>query len=163
MRLHARRMEPRDVNLCVALVKAHPEEHRRYGSQLKQLPSVWLKLLETGALNTSVVEDMDAAGHIVAFGASVFITDDLLGELKTFPRRWIGLELTGRSCSTISGILSPKQIREANSISGLNLAIWSGIISVSTLNQVVHFELWRSFFNMHAGYRINEVICQPLI
>jgi hypothetical protein len=147
----------------VALVSAHPEEQRRYGAELKELPSAWLKLLRTGSLNTSVVEDTDSStSGLVALGVSVFIADEVLHELKTPPRAWIGTTLTNRAHSKASGILTAEQIREGNSHLGLNLVIWTGVVSKSRSEQAIHVELFRSFFDAHLGYQIKEIVCQPL-
>jgi hypothetical protein len=89
---------------------------------------------------------------------SVFISDVFLIELKTHPRPWIGPTLTER----LESILSARQIREANSKSGLNLAVWSGVVSQSRVDQMIHVELWRGFYDTHVGYQIKELVCQPL-
>jgi len=162
MRLCVRQMEPGDVNHCVAMLAADPEEQRRYGAQLEQLSTAWLKLLRTGSLNTTVIEDTSNP-RPVAFGVSVFIADEFLHELKAVPRRWIGPTLTNRVHSTIPGILAPVQIPQANSSSGLNLTIWSGVVSVAPdVGPMMHVELWRGFFEAHRGFQIKEIICQPL-
>jgi DNA-binding CsgD family transcriptional regulator len=163
MRLRVRKMEPKDVKNCAALVAAHPEERRRYGSFLTPLASAWMKLLPTDGLNTTVVESSD--GNIletVAVGVSAFIDDELLCELKTLPRAWIGPVLTERANGTNRPILTAGQIGEANSNSGLNLAIWTGVVSRSHADPSIDVELFRGFFDRHVGYRIKEILCQPL-
>jgi hypothetical protein len=159
MRLRVRQMGPKDVQKCVALVAAHPEERRRYGPLLEHLPSAWLKLLRTESLHSTLVEDTDcSAPELVALGVSVFISDVFLIELKTHPRPWIGPTLTERPQS----IPTARQIREANSKSGLNLAVWSGVVSEPRTDQMIHVELWRGFYDTHVGYQIKELVCQPL-
>jgi hypothetical protein len=159
MQLRIRQMGPKDIHKCVALVAVHPEERRRYGPLLELLPSAWLKLLRTESLKSTLVEDTDSrTPELVALGVSVFITDVFLTELKTHPRPWMGPTLTER----LQSILTARQIREANSKSGLNLAVWSGVVSESRMDQMIHVELWRGFYDTHVGYRIKELVCQPL-
>jgi len=156
-------MRPKDVNHCVALLASHPEEQRRYGKLLEQLPSAWLKLLRAGSLNTAIVEDMDnRIPQIVALGVSVFVSDDFLRRLKTAPLAWIGPELVHRVTSGDPGVLSAKQIREANSKEGLSVAVWVGIVSALHPDQRIDVELMRTFVQEHSGYHLKELICQPL-
>lgn len=163
MQLRIREMGPEDVDRCVSLVAMHPEERRRYGPLLPCLPLAWMKLLATGCLNTTVVDSPDkGAVTTLAVGASAFIDDKLLSELKTLPRVWIGPTLTRRIESLGEPFLTAQQIREANSGSGLNLAIWTGVVSVDHLDTVIDMELFRGFFDRHVGYQIKEIICQPL-
>ena len=162
MRLRVRCLEARDVNECAALVATRPEEQRRYGPLLDHLPWAWLKLIRTGSLTSALLEDIDGSTpKIAGLGVSVFITDNLLLELKTFPLAWIGPTLIKQAYGTTSSILNVEQIRQANSYAGLNLAVWVAIVSGYHSDQIVDVELHRSFFETHSGYQIKELICQP--
>ena len=149
MRPRIRPMEPKDVKHAVALLASHPEEQRRYGEHLMQLPTAWLKLLGAKSMITAIVEDTDSrALRVVACGASVFVTDDLLCQLKTAPFVWIGPELLRRSLSAIPRFFSAKQIREANSRKGLNLVAWDGVTRPARREDqsAVNLELWEPSF-----------------
>jgi len=163
MRLRVRPMGLHDVENCVALLAAHAEERRRYGALLEQLPDAWRKLIRAGALNARVVEDMDAGEpQLVAFGVSVFVREEILRQFKTAPLVWIGPELVWRAHASDGAILSPKEIRDANSGAGLSLVVWAGLVSAPSPNERIHTELWQAFFEAHVGYHISELICQPL-
>jgi hypothetical protein len=152
-----------DVENCVALLAARPEEQSRYGGLLQDLPGAWRKLIPTGALNARVVEEMDAGEpQLVAFGVSVFVREDILRQLKTAPLVWIGPELVWRTHASDGAILSPNEIRDANSGAGLSLVVWAGLVSSPPPNERIHTELWKAFFEAHVGYHISELICQPL-
>jgi hypothetical protein len=163
MRLRVRPMALHDVEVCVALLAARPEEQRRYGELLQELAGAWRKLIPAGALNARVVEEMDAAEpQVAAFGVSVFVREDVLRQLKTAPLVWIGPELVWRAHASDGAILSPKEIRDANSGAGLSLVVWAGLVSAPPPNERIHTELWKAFFEAHVGYHISELICQPL-
>lgn len=163
MRLRVRPMGLHDVENCVALLASDANERRNYGGLLEELPAVWRKLIRAGALNARVVEVMDAGGpQLVAFGASVFVRDEILRQLKTAPLVWIGPELVRQAVASDGAILSPKEIRDANSGAGLSLVVWAGVVSAPSPNERVYTELWRAFFEAHVGYHIRELICQPL-
>jgi hypothetical protein len=155
-------MEPEDIEICASLVLTHPEERRRYGALSANLPSAWAKLLPTGSLNTTILESSNAgAFETAAVGVSAFIDEKLLRELKTVPRAWIGPTLTQRVRDMSGSILDAGQIREGNSNSGLNLAIWTGVVSPFSIDPMMDLELFRGFFDRHLGYQIKEIICQP--
>lgn len=165
MHLRVRPMEPSDVSRCAKLLASHHEECRGYGPLLEQLPAVWLKLLRTGSTISSVVEDTEArVPQMVAWGASVFVTDALARRLKTTPLAWIGPELARRLLAGEASILSPKAIQEANSNDGLNLAVCVGVARAPSLEDqsAVDIEVHRAFFRDHVGYRLKELMCQPL-
>ncbi len=52
-----------------------------------RLPAVWRQLLAACSLNVGVVEDSEhpPEGRIVAFGASVFVTDQFIREAQSDP------------------------------------------------------------------------------
>jgi hypothetical protein len=163
MRLRVRPMGLQDVENCVSLLASHPEERRRYGTSLEQLPAAWRKLIRNESLTSAVLEDMDGgSSQIVAFGAAAFISDYFLRRLKTAPLLWIGPELTRRVISGDSGVLAASGIREVNSNGGLSLVVWAATVSPPDCEARVHLELWRAFFQVQLGYHIKELICQPI-
>jgi DNA-binding CsgD family transcriptional regulator len=94
-------------------------------------------------------------------GVSVFVSDDFLRELKTRPSFWIGPELARRVVRGDSPLLSEKQVREANSGPGLNLAVWHSCISVEDAQRAdVWSELMAAFMESHRGFRLNELSAQ---
>jgi hypothetical protein len=128
MRLRVHSMRPSDVKACVALNASHPEEQRRYGPLLERLAPAWLKLIRKGALASAVLHDLDhSSPQVVAHGTSVFVTDELMNELKGPPITWLGPALVHEAMHDDPRILSPKHIQRANSGKGINLVVWDGI------------------------------------
>jgi hypothetical protein len=164
LRLRVHPMRPADVNHCAALAALVPEELRRYGSLFEKLPSAWLKVIRQGSLNSSVIEDVEGRStNVVAWGASVFVTDSFLRSFKAAPLRWIAPELTRLVLEGRAPILSPEEIRRANSTDGLNNVVWGGLgIAPNPGEQtLLNLEILRAFERDHLGYRFKELIFQP--
>jgi hypothetical protein len=164
MRLQVHPMRPKDVKACVELHAAHSEQRRRYGTLLEKLGPAWLKQIRSGALTSSVLEDLDRdRPQVVACGASVFVAAELFKELKTAPFVWLGPELVQRSLRGDPSILSPEQIRAANSGRGLNLVVWDGLTkTVLPEDQaLLDIEIMKAFVQDHQGYRLSAMIAQP--
>jgi hypothetical protein len=94
----------------------------------------------------------------------VFVTDELMDELKRAPITWLGPELAREATHDDPRILSPKQIQRANSGRGLNLVVWDGIKQAPHAEQrdMLDMELMKVFAQDHYGFQIKEMICQPL-
>jgi DNA-binding CsgD family transcriptional regulator len=158
-------MRPTDVNGCLALAKLVPEEVRRHGPMFEKLPWALLRVLRDGSLNSSVIEDIEGAKpRVVAWGASVFVTDSFLRSLKASPIRWIAPELTRHILEGRAPILSPREIQQANSEQGLNAVVWGGMgIAPSPHDQMfLNLEIVRAFEREHLGYQFKELILQPV-
>jgi hypothetical protein len=98
---------------------------------------------------------------MLGVGASVFVSDDFLRELKTPPFFWIGPELLTRVRRGNSPLLSESQVRDANARGGLNLAVWNTTIGMEDIQRVeVWNELMAAFFKYHRGYLLKELVAQ---
>jgi hypothetical protein len=153
-------MQPGDIRECVDLVANHPVIGPRYGPAIKDLPTAWLRLLQSEAGNTDVVHSGEGSGRrICFFGVSAIVRDDFLRELKTPPHFWLGPELTRRITRGESPLLTGKQLREANSHGGLNLVCWElGFrLEYETNGEVQRYVMPR-FIQVHRGYRWKEAI-----
>lgn len=165
MNLRHRPMQPQDVRECVEMIAAHPIVGSRYGDGISDLGPAWLRLLSSnGFCSTAIIEE-DAQGaraRMLGVGVSVVLSDDFLRELKTPPFFWMGPELAKRvSRGDGSALLTQKQIREANSRGGLNLAIWQGFIRAEDAPRT---ELWSElmtvFLDDHRGFLFKEIVVQ---
>src|ERR1700760_4023089 len=97
MRVRVRPMRLQDVNACVNLLASNHEERQRYGPMAEHVGGALVRLLRSGSLNSSVLEDTDhGVAQVVAWGASVFVTDDFVYGLKKAPPVWIGPQLVRR-------------------------------------------------------------------
>src|SRR5216684_3923008 len=123
MAIQHRQMRPDDVRECVEIVAADPDVSPRYGSAIGELESVWSGLLGRKAFYAVVFEDLqDSNSAIVGLGISAFVAEAFLRDLKARPF-WAGPELTKRIARGDSPLLSDKQVREANSIGGINVVV----------------------------------------
>jgi DNA-binding CsgD family transcriptional regulator len=169
MSIRHRPMRPKDVRECVEIVAAHPVVAPRYSNGLADLRTAWLRVLSSNGFCSAVVfEEIDdgavrgrSRSRLLGMGVSVFVSDDFLRELKTRPSFWIGPELARRVVRGDSPLLSEKQVREANSGPGLNLAVWHSCISVEDAQRAdVWSELMAAFMESHRGFRLNELSAQ---
>jgi len=153
-------MRPRDVADCVAIVTGHAPLVARYGDDLNSLRLVWLSLLGREAFRAYVYKDVqDSSSRVVGVGCSAIVCSDFVREAKTPPFFWIGAELTKRVRDGHSPMLSDKEVREANSNGGLNLAIWEGASHVKEGHRLDLLNCFLgTFIELHRGFFLNEII-----
>jgi hypothetical protein len=165
MSLRNRPMRPKDVRECVEFVAAHPFVGPRYGNAIEDLRSSWLRLLSCNGFCSAIVfeEELDgAAPRMFGVGVTVFISDNFLRELKTPPGFWMSPEIARRVArGDHSPLLSQKEIQEANSQGGLNLAVWHACVGLEdTQRTEVWTELMTAFLDHHRGYLLKELLVQ---
>jgi hypothetical protein len=157
-------MRPSDVRECVELVAEHPIVGPRYGCAISDLGPAWLRLLSCNGFGSAAVfEEVDQAGsRILAVGVTVFLADNFLRELKNPPLFWIAPELARRLArGDHSPLLSTRQIQEANSQGGLNLAVWHACVRNRDIERVeVWTELMTAFLDHHRGFLLKELVAQ---
>jgi hypothetical protein len=160
MGIQWRPMRPKDVQACVEIVAAHPAIGPRYGNTIRDLPAVWLGLLGREGFRAVVFESAhNSHSALIGVGASAFVSDDFLLELKTPPYFWVGPELTRRIAQRDDPLLSDKQMREANSGGGLNLVTWEGALNQEHLSlPEAHSAVFSAFVEQHRGFRLKEVV-----
>jgi hypothetical protein len=157
-------MKPKDVRKCVDIIASHPVIGPRYGSEIPQLQSAWLRLLRSEGFLARVFEKVENTRATICFvGVSAFITDDFVRELKTAPLFWFGPELVRRITRDEFPILRDRQLRDANAREGLNLLVWEGCAHPDFNNDA---ELPRFmmdvFIEIHQGYRLKELIAHQI-
>lgn len=160
MHLTYRPAQLADVDDCLAMLR--PE---RDGSPelYKDRLSVWRGWLREGQSQITVLEDGERprGRRQVAFGSSIFVTDEFLAEAKTSLPPPLSAEIVRRCKGGHSPVLEPKAIRRANSGAGLNLLIlhlgWASDLEPEELRRVKGKMLEAMLF-FFSGYRINEVV-----
>ena len=159
MAIQYRLMRPNDVPECVELVASDPDAGPRYSRTIGELRSVWLHLLGREALCAVVFEDRQGShSAIIGLGVSAFVAEGFLHDLKVRPC-WVGPELTKRIARGDSPLLSDKQVREANSSGGINVAVWEGSVRVEHRNRPeVHHTVVGSFIELHRGFLLKEIV-----
>lgn len=163
MSIRYRPMRPSDVQECVEIVATHPVLGARYGATISDLGAAWLRVLYGDGFGTSAVfEETDgAATKKLALGVSAFVTDDFMRELKSLPSFWIGPELTRRVMWGESPLLSLRQIREANSHSGLTALTWEVVIRPEALSRSELMNtVMTAYLVNHSGFRLKEIAAQ---
>jgi DNA-binding CsgD family transcriptional regulator len=163
MPVRYRPMERRDVSECVQIVAAHPIVSARYDNLITHLKPIWLRLLASGSFAGAAVleEETDKGIRMPGMGASVFVSDDFVREVKAHPHLWIGPELVRRIRRGDSPVLSPSQVRKANSAGGLNVMVWQGCVRMEDNQRSdVWYELTSAFLELHRGFLLKEVIAQ---
>jgi len=93
----------------------------RHERELVDLVDFWRELLSTGAAFGAVMEDADEG--IVWFSLKVFIHDDYAQFLKTEAPPFVGREVLRSWLKGASPCLGAREIRWANSTSGVNILV----------------------------------------
>jgi hypothetical protein len=160
MIIRCRPMRPRDVSGAVALVASHRIARRRYGDNLNQLGSTWLRVLDQKAFCPIVFEELHAGrARMIGGAASVFVNDDFLRDVKTPPFFWIGPELANRIAGSKSPLLSDTEVAAANASGGLNLLLWHmSIDPEEAKREDVRMQVSAAFFDCHRGFLLKELI-----
>lgn len=155
-----RRMQLDDVREAAEIIAKHPVIGPRYGSVIANLPSAWLRLLDSEAVGAFVFHAEEGPDAPICFvGVSAIVNDDFARDLRTPPHFWIGPQLTNRILRDKSPLLSESQIREANSSGGLNLVVWEGCaLPEFEGNSELHRFVVETFIHLHRGYLWKEVI-----
>jgi hypothetical protein len=98
--------------------------------------------------------------ELLAAGTSLFVADAFVQELKAGPLFWIGPEIARRVARGQSPVLSDHEVVAGNSAGGLNLILWDICIArESSVRLEVRSQVTGSFFDMHRGFRLREMIC----
>ena len=156
-----RPMRAKDVREAVKATAAHPFLAARYGSRLADLERVWLGLLRLDASVCFILEETRGANlRIAGVGIATFVLDEFVRELKTPPLRWIGPEAVDRIVQGRSPVLSDREVREANSTTGLNVAVWQSAMRVEEFTAELANEATTSFHESLGGFLMRETVTQ---
>lgn len=161
MSIRYRPMEPRDARACAAVIANHPVVASRYGKTIQYLAPAWLKLLGSDGFVAAVFEDQQGSRNtVLGAGVAVFVTDEFICELKSTPF-WIGPELAVRIHRGKSPVLSDKQLRDANTSGGLNLAVWQrGVLFKDIDRAEIGNTMMAAFVDLHRGFLLKEQVVQ---
>jgi hypothetical protein len=107
-----------DLPLCAELL--HPGI-RMPAPIRASLPELWHSLLKEGALRVAVIEDLEQSGRMEAFGFSLFVSDEFIEGFLERPRPCLSVAIYQSIMAGKSVILTQRQIRTANSTTGLYL------------------------------------------
>jgi hypothetical protein len=157
-----RPMESKDVPACAAIIAGHPVISSRYREAIRYLISAWTELLGTDGIVAAVFEEQEGStSTLLGSGISAFVTDEFIAELKSKPHFWLGPEIVTRIHEGKSPVLSDKELRAANTVGGLNAAVWhTGVAPDQLARGEVGNTIMTSFAEMHRGFLIKEIVAQ---
>jgi hypothetical protein len=132
----------------------------------QRLPEIWTSLFRAGRLLAAVIEDdlLPESEQLQAIYLAVFITDAYVEELLSCPRPRVVLRLYERILAGDSPVLTPEEIRAANSGTGLNcLMLHTGMRHLGASGNHRLAESLRDVcVLLHAGYRTRFVVEEVL-
>lgn len=166
MSVRYRRMHPCDIEECASYIAKHPILGPRYGSAIDHLPAAWRQLLGSESFLGLVCEDLVPVRRVIGCYVCAFITDQFAEEITTPPLFWVGASLVNRVIGGRSPLLTEDQVREDNSVGGLNLLIWPSAPAAEVENRMdVRQASQTTFFDAYRGYllkRLNAQAASPM-
>jgi DNA-binding CsgD family transcriptional regulator len=164
--LMARKGRAKDLPNCYAL---HESLRLPYAQTTKDtLLEMWRTLLSTGAMQLSLVEDRTrlVSSRVVAFRATVFVTDEFCSEARSMFRPYIGVELARRYLARELPALNREQIARANARDGLNVVMcfegWAEYGFTHEHFLAVREKQSEAFYLSLRGHRIKEFLAEPV-
>lgn len=163
--LMARKGDAQDLPKCYAL---HEPARLHAEKSTGVLLEMWRTLLSTGAMQLSLVEDRTrlVSSRVVAFRATVFVTDEFCSEARTMPRPYLGVELAKRYLAHRLPVLNREQIARANAREGLNVVMcFEGCAEYGFTREqflAVREKQSEAFYLGLRGYRIKEFLAEPV-
>jgi len=150
-----------DLHTCQDLIDPGLRMSRALRARLSQL---WTQLIESGSALLSVIEDPEQAHPqgIEAFAAMVFVSDAFAEDFAAAPRPYLPALIYDGMMANRSPVLTPSQIRAANSGNGLNLVC----LHFALRNRALDHPRTRNtlqvantaFFFFVGGYRIHTLM-----
>jgi hypothetical protein len=153
-----------DVGYCVGVL-AQNTPHEGFDPSI--VKDMWPKLLATGQMKAAIVED--PLGEIVAFGASVFVTDNFVERLRANSQPLIGRQLMASTYTSRPSICTADELARGNANSGVNIfIIHSGLSDVGGHDvgdpmdgvNFVKAQLLTAFLELHRGYRVSRLMVE---
>ena len=162
MDVRYRPMRPGDVRECVQIVAADPNVAARYGNVIADLRPAWLRLLGCAAFRAVVFEDLGGMRpRLVGVGVSAFVSERFARAVQTPPFSWAGPEAVREIMRGGSPLLSDRQLREANTSTGLTLFGWHGSTRREDRHRLeVQNQVIAAFVEVHRGYFLKEMFVQ---
>jgi DNA-binding CsgD family transcriptional regulator len=162
MRLHTRPPADDELEWCAR----HIEDGFEQRVELREyLPSFWRRLQQDEAITMVLIEDQQRTPAArVAFGALVFVADDVVARLLAVGRPYLSRAIVdaARRDGGYGGVLSGSLIRRHNSGSGLNVVVLhcAEIVSAYSDDQRgrIRKRLTETLIKAVAGFNIKEII-----
>lgn len=162
MNVRYRPMRLNDICTCVEHLSRHPILGLRYGKLVEQLPCAIRRALSYDYMVFNVFEEFQGRKtRFLGAGLAVFVDDDFLRAAKATPSFWIGPELVKRITGGQSPLLSDAEVRDGNSIEGLNLIVWHLTCYPQDLTRPeLGSAIMTAFLETYRGFRLREIFGQ---
>ena len=150
-----------DLPTCVALLSPGFRASRTVRARLIDL---WEQLRASDPTSVLVIEDPSRPhpSSIEACGLSTFVTESFANTFLSAPQPYLSAHIYERMLDGQSPILTPAQIREANSSGGLSrVVLHFGLANHDLTNERTRTALHAgslAFFFVHGGYRLNLIL-----
>ena len=125
-------------------------------------------MMRCGSFQSAVIEsDPPIAGHrIIAFASSVFVRRDFAKQELANPQPGLNARLIASIDSGRPAVLSPDELRAANTQCGLDLVVLCPQIRRSALDpgQLREAEMYigSTFLQFHAGFRLRRIVSEAV-
>ena len=155
-----------DLHTCRAL---HHSSGLPYNEACwRALPEMWKVLLDIGAMQLFLVEDRTRppGSRIVSFGATIFATTEFCSAAEATLPPYLGVQIARYYLSGAAPVMQRKAVARANAREGLNVVLcfegWEldGLSREQVL--AVRKKQSEAFHLTHAGYRMREVLADPI-
>lgn len=164
--LMARDGRAEDLAACRALLQSLKLPYNE--ACWRVLPEMWQILFANGTMQLFLVEDRarPPGSRIVSFSATVFATDEFCSEAESTLPPYLGVQLARQYLSHELPVLKREEVARANACEGLNVVMcfegWKhdGLSPEQVL--AVREKQSEAFHLAHAGYRMKEVLADPI-
>jgi DNA-binding CsgD family transcriptional regulator len=127
------------------------------------VPRFWACLLEHGLARSWLVEDRELAcsKRALAFGLSVFVTDEFNREIKATPQKHSARAAFLQWRHGARPLLNREEIAQHNAERGLNLFVMAQGCALGRFREAgarIRSRLFEAFLEHHLGYNIKELL-----
>ncbi len=149
-----------DISLCAEML---PDGFCSDPEMVRFMFQIWRIWLQEERMLITILEDADQKNNpVVAFGCSVFVTDDFVQEAATCVEPPIALDLARRVAAHRAPVLDYEAISRANLADGLNLLVpligWSHSKLTPSDVPFVKAKLIEAFEFRFGGYMLKDIM-----
>lgn len=159
MHLISRPPRPQEFEICVRITQ---DNFAFDDAERAELVKMWSKLFLSGSALANVIENPNHSpdSRIVGFGLSVFVSDEFVEEMTTSLPSYVNKQVLSKWTNGNSPVLSPSEIKKANSGNGLN---WLGLgmswgETCLNLEEQFHVsnKMMEALFEQIRGYQLKQ-------
>src|SRR5271170_4581444 len=124
--LRYRRMRSEDVDATMEFISSNPVFGPRYGKNISRLGTAVKAVLHLESVRAFVCEEISGRDSVRPFSVAIigFVADEFARRATQPPFFWIGPEITRLTLTSQSPFLSDEELRQGNTLFGLNATTW---------------------------------------